>query len=46
MAKLKTKFEIVVSEVVTWVIIIAFTLTMFGWLLWSAKWVLSLLGVI
>ena len=34
------------SNVTTFVVVTAFLLTMVGWMLWSAKWVLSLLGVI
>ena len=33
------------SNVTTFVVVTAFLLTMVGWMLWAAKWVLSLLGV-
>ena len=33
------------SNVTTFVVVTAFLLTMVGWMVWAAKWVLSLLGV-
>jgi hypothetical protein len=39
------KIEDLIGAVVGYSILTGFTLTIFGWVLWSAKWVLSLLGV-
>lgn len=42
---MKFKWQDVVSGIVACLILAGFTFTLVGWVLWSAKWVLGLLGV-
>lgn len=41
----KFNFDDLLATVLGCLILVGFTFTMVGWVLWSAKWVLSLVGV-
>jgi hypothetical protein len=46
MKKISITFSDAISAVFCGLILAGFTFTTIGWVLWSAKWVLGLLGVV